>query len=377
MSPYNLQVLCAFGLESLVAAELEELGYQDLRIENGKVSFIGTEKDIVLCNIHLHIAERIVIKIAGFSAFDFEELFQNTLQFAWENFLPLNARIHVTGKSNDSKLSHIPSCQSIVKKAIIKAMKRKYAHKEFKEDGPLYKTDVHIKKNIVTLTVDTTGPGLHKRGYRLKAGEAPLKETLAAALIRISRWQPAIPLLDPFCGSGTIPIEAVLLATNKAPGLHRSFPSEQWPQIPKTIWQEIRQKARGKEKKISLNIMASDKDDRILAIAKKNAEEAGAAHLITFQNTAFENVQFTEQSGYLITNPPYGDRIGELPTIKKIYQLLGKKYSQNMSWAFYILTAYTDFIRNFQHKADKNRKLYNGKIKCYFYQYFKNFLKKT
>ncbi|MBU1078076.1 MAG: class I SAM-dependent RNA methyltransferase, partial [Spirochaetes bacterium] len=233
---YNLIALCSFGLESIVERELQRLGIKDFKKENGMVHFSGDEKEIALCNIFLRVAERVVINMGGFHASDFDQLYEGTLAIAWEELIPQNGIIHVVGKSVRSKLTHVPSCQSIVKKSIIEAMKRKYPGGVFKEDGPLYKVQISLSKDNALLTVDTTGAGLHKRGYRTKAGEAPLKESLAAALVILSRVSFSSILADPLCGAGTIPIEAALFAVNKAPGMDRSFASEEWPQIPKSLW---------------------------------------------------------------------------------------------------------------------------------------------
>src|SRR5690554_993742 len=243
MSRYSLIATSTFGLEAIVADELRKLGYEDLSVKNGKVGFIGDERDIARSNLWLRTADRVLIKMTEFRTTSFEELFQGTLQVEWEKLIPENGRMHVVGKSVRSKLFSVPGCQRIVKKALIERMKKRYKRERFTEDGPVYKIEVSLLKDIATLTVDTTGPGLHKRGYRGRAGEAPLKETLAAALVILSKWQPDRVLADPFCGSGTIPIEAALLGKNIPPGLRRDFVSEEWPQFPKRLWRSVRAEA--------------------------------------------------------------------------------------------------------------------------------------
>lgn len=371
MTEYILQALCTFGLESLVADELTYLGFKNLKKENGKIEFSGDEYAIAQCNINLRTAERIVIKCGQFIAKDFEDLFQGTLAVKWEEIIPINGQIHVTGKSKDSKLTHVPSCQSIVKKAIIKALQRKYKTENFKEDGPLYKVEVELDYDQVFLTLDTTGPGLHKRGYRHKTGEAPLKETLAAALVILSHWDSSVLLVDPLCGSGTIAIEAALYALNIAPGVNRSFSAEEWTQMPKEIWQKARQDAKLNKLMGNVRIVATDKDKQVLKIAQQNARNAGVSDFIQFQNIDFEHLEINSNNGYLIANPPYGERIGEKEEVEKLYKQMGQKYKALKNWKFYILTSYPQFEKLFGLPAHKNRKLYNGNIKCYFYQYFK------
>lgn len=272
---YTLIATSTFGLESVVAKELKELGYDDLKIENGKVTFEGDERDIVTCNMWLRTADRILIRMAEFKAETFEELFQGTLAVDWGNIMPINAFMHVEGKSIKSTLFSVPDCQSIVKKAIVEAMKRKYKTEWFSEDGPRYRVEIGLLKDIATLTLDTSGTGLHKRGYRENAGGAPIKETLAAALVLLSKWEPSRLLADPMCGSGTIAIEAALIGKNIAPGLNRSFVSEQWDIIPKSIWEETRTYAKNVINDKEFKILASDIDGRVFRTARENAKKAG------------------------------------------------------------------------------------------------------
>lgn len=367
---YSLIATSTFGLEGVVAKELRDLGYEDIVVDNARVLFSGDERDIARCNLWLRTADRVIIKMTEFKAETFEELFQGTLAIEWGDFIPSNGKMHVVGKSIKSKLFSVSDCQSIVKKAIVEAMKRKYKMSWFDEDGPVYKIEVALLKDIVTLTIDTSGAGLHKRGYRELAGEAPLKETLAAALVLLSRWEPSRILADPLCGSGTIPIEAALIGKNIAPGLYREFASEEWPQIPKRIWNEVRNEAKEKINDLEFRILASDIDGGILKTARGNAQKAGVDNLIAFQKISFEEFSSKKKYGCIISNPPYGERLGEIRQVERMYKKMGEVFYNLDTWSYFILTSHPEFQRIFGRKADKNRKLYNGKLQCYYYQYF-------
>lgn len=369
MAYLRLVATSAFGIESVLARELRELGYDNLETENGKVTFLGDFTDAVRCNIHVRTAERILWEVAKFEAKDFEALFQGTLSVRWEDFLPRNAKMHVIGKSIRSTLYSVPDCQSIVKKAVIEAMKRKYNQDWFEEDGPLFRIEISLLKDTASLTIDTSGAGLHKRGYRTAGGEAPLRETLAAAIIKLSRWKPERVFADPLCGSGTFPIEAALIAKNIAPGLNRSFVAEEWPFIPKKVWKTAREKARAEINTITPAIFASDIDTKVFNKARDNAANAGVSDSIVFQKKPLAEFSTKKKNGVLIANPPYGERIGDIRDAEKIYRELGSLYEKLDGWSFFILTPHEDFEEHFGKKADKNRKLYNGKIKCYLYQY--------
>lgn len=369
MSKYTIIAASTFGLESVLAYELRLLGYSDLVTENGRVSFSGDEKDIARCNIGLRVADRVLIEVAKFRATDFEELFQRTLKIKWEDFIPLKGKMHVVGKSTKSRLFSVRDCQSIVKKAIIEAMKRKYRDNSFEESGPVYKIEIALLNDTATLTIDTTGHGLHKRGYREGSGDAPLRETLAAGLVMLSRWNQAIMLADPFCGSGTIPIEAAMIGKNIAPGLKRTFASEEWNQIPKRVWDEERKNASARVKNPDFRILASDIDGYVLKKARVNAQNAGVADCISFQKLTVKDFRSSGKHGYLICNPPYGERTGNEKEVEEIYRAMGEAFQGLDSWSFFILTAHIGFERFFGKKADNNRKLYNGNIKCYYYQY--------
>lgn len=366
---FKIIATSTFGLESIVAKELKELGYDDLKIENGRVSFEGDERDIVTCNLWLRTADRVLIDMGEFKAESFEELFQGTSKINWGELIPIDGIMHVEGKSIKSKLFSVPDCQSIVKKAVIESMKRKYRREIFNENGALYKIEVGILKDIVTLTVDTSGPGLHKRGYREIAGGAPLKETLAAAMVLISKWNADIILADPLCGSGTIPIEAALIGRNIAPGINRNFISEQWDVIPSTLWEQARKHARNFIKSADFKIHASDVDGRVLKIARENAEKAGVMENIVFNKIPVQEFSMKQKGGMIICNPPYGERLGEKEEVEELYKDMGKVFSGLNNWSYYILTSYAEFQKLFGKKADKNRKLYNGRIQCYYYQY--------
>lgn len=369
---YTLIATTTFGLEAVTAGELKELGYENLNVENGKVTFEGDEMDIAICNTWLRTADRVLIKMAEFKAESFEELFQGTLAVDWGELIPEDGNMHVTGKSIKSKLHSVPDCQGIVKKAVVEGMKRKYHKEWFEEKGPVYKIEVAILKDIVTLTVDTTGPGLHKRGYREMAGVAPLKETLAAALVLISKWSPERVLADLFCGSGTIPIEAALIGKNIAPGLKRKFVCEDWPTMDKELWEQVRDGARKSINDKEFQILASDIDGRVLKTARENAKLAGISDYISFQKLPMAEFSSKKKYGVIISNPPYGERIGEAEEVEQIYRDLGQLYRDLLDWSFYILTSNEKFQNQFGEKAHKNRKLYNGRLMCYYYQYINN-----
>lgn len=367
---YNLIATATFGIESVVAQELKNLGYEDLKIENGRVEFSGIEEDIVKCNLWLRSADRVLIKVNEFKAESFEELFQGTSAFKWGDFIPKNGKMHVNGKSVRSKLHSVPDCQSIVKKAIVEAMKKKYRTDWFEEDGPVYKIEVGILKDIVTLTIDTSGPGLHKRGYRGLAGEAPIKETLAAAMVLLSKWEPSRVFADPFCGSGTIVIEAAMIGKNIAPGLKRSFASEEWDNIPKKLWEDGRAAAQSQINDDDFRILASDINSSVLVTARENAAKAGVENYIAFQKLPVAEFSSKKKYGCIVSNPPYGERIGELKEVEKLYREMGKVFAELDSWSYFIITSHLEFQKLFGKRATKNRKLYNGRIQCYFYEYF-------
>ena len=369
MSDFKLTANAAFGIESLVSFELKKLGFSDVSVDNGRVNFSGGPEEIVKANLWLRCSDRVLIRMGEFKALDFEELFQGTLAIEWENIIPLNGKIHVTGKSVKSKLFSVPDCQAIVKKAIVESMKRKYNQEWFEETGPVYKIEISILNDIASLTIDTSGAGLHKRGYRLQQGEAPLKETLAAAMVNLSRWRPERPFADPFCGSGTIAIEAAMLAKNIAPGLKRSFVSEEWTMIPQNLWIKCREEAQDLIVNREVEIYASDHDKKVFDYALKNAKVAGVADSILFEKKPLSEFSSRKKYGCIVTNPPYGERMTMDSSLKDLYREIGRVFSNLDSWSYFIITSFEEFEKYFGKKADKNRKLYNGKIKSYFYQY--------
>ncbi|MEG0306308.1 MAG: class I SAM-dependent RNA methyltransferase [Clostridium sp.] len=366
---YNIIVTTTFGIEAITAKELKNLGYEDLIVENGKIVFEGDEMDIAICNIHLRTAERVFIQAAEFEAKSFEELFQGTKKVDWGNIIPVDGKMHITGKSIKSTLHSVPDCQSIVKKAVVEKMKEKYDTNWFSEEGPVYKIEVGILKDKVTLAIDTSGVGLHKRGYREYAGAAPLKETLAAALVLIAKFTGDELLLDPFCGSGTIPIEAALIGKNMAPGINRHFVSETWPNFDKEMWDQVRDGARRTINTKEFVIQGSDIDGRVIRTAMDNAKKAGVADYVNFQTLDMKDVRNRKKCGMIITNPPYGERLLDEDDIRALYKSFGNMYFSLDEWSCYVLSSFEHFQNTFGKKADKNRKLYNGRIQCYYYQY--------
>ncbi|WDC84412.1 class I SAM-dependent RNA methyltransferase [Caloramator sp. mosi_1] len=367
---YDIVLTTAFGIESVTASELKALGYNDYKVENGKVTLKGNDEDIAKLNMYLRTADRVYIRLKEFRAETFEDLFQGTLSINFPDFLPKNAKMHVIGKSVKSKLFSVSDCQAIVKKAVVESMKRKYKTDWFSEDGPTYKIEVALLKDIATISLDTSGVGLHKRGYRTMAGEAPLKETLAAAMVLLSKWTPDRQLIDPFCGSGTILIEAALIGKNIAPGLNRSFDAENWAHIDRNIWSQIREKAKSEVNDLEFKLLGQDIDGKVLKVARENIKRAGVEDLVFVQKLPMEELSSKKRYGCIICNPPYGERIGELKQVEKLYRKMGEVFSKLDSWSYFILTNHLDFEKLFGKKADKNRKLYNGKLLCYLYQYF-------
>jgi putative N6-adenine-specific DNA methylase len=371
MSRIELIATAPMGLEAVVAREIKQLGYDEITVENGRVTFVGDELAIARANLWLRTADRVLVKIGEFRAVTFEELFTQTQSLPWAAWLPEDARFPVEGRSVKSQLSSVPACQSIVKKAIVERMKQSYPMETFPETGSLYSIEVAIRNDVATLSIDTSGVGLHKRGYRTLSVPAPIKETLAAGLILLSRWTPNRPFADPCCGSGTLPIEAALIGRNIAPGLKRSFSAEEWPTIPSDVWRQARAEAHESAQwNLSLDIRASDIDKSVIPIARFHAKEAGVEDAIRFQTMPAEEFQSDTPYGCMVTNPPYGERIGEQQSVEDLYSDLGYAASLHDTWSFFVLTSHPKFERFFEQKADKKRKLYNGRIECQFFQYF-------
>jgi len=372
MSKFELIATAAFGLESVVAEELKNLGYTDLKVEDGKVTFIGDDEAIARCNLWLRTADRVLLKVGEFEALSFEELFEKTKALPWPDYITEDGNFPVAkAKSVKSKLFSLSDCQAIVKKAVVEKMKQKYKIEWFKETGSLYSIQVAILKDVVTLTIDTSGVALHKRGYRKLTSEAPIKETLAAGMLLLSRWKPDRQFIDPMCGSGTIPIEAAMIGLNMAPGIKRSFESESWPIIPEGVWKKSREEAMDLFKyDADLRVLGSDIDGEVLRYARHNVEQFGLNEYVSFQKLPVSELKSSRKYGYIICNPPYGERLGDSKEVERLYKEMGRVFLELDTWSYYILTAHPDFQKYFGKKADKNRKLYNGRLLCYFYQYF-------
>lgn len=371
MTSYKLLATAAMGLESIVANEVKELGYETTT-DNGKVFFEGTARDIAKTNLWLRTADRVKLIAGEFEATTFDDLFEQTKAIEWEKYLPVDAEFPVQGKSVKSKLHSVPTCQSIVKKAIVERMKKAYHRNAFlDESGPRFKIEVSILKDKVQLSIDTSGAGLHKRGYRVGQGEAPLKETLAAALVKLSRWSPDRPFVDPFCGSGTIVIEAAMIGQNIAPGYNREFDSEQWPWVGSKIWDEVRAEAEEQaDYDQPLNILGTDIDHRMIQIAEENVIEAGFAGIVRLQQRQVTDFTTTEENGVVIGNPPYGERIGEVEVIEEMIGDMGQMFSQYPTWSVYMLSSMEGFEKLYGQKATKKRKLYNGFIRTDLFQFW-------
>jgi putative N6-adenine-specific DNA methylase len=366
MKEVKLIATAAFGLEAVVARELKELGYRDLTVENGRVLFTADLEAIPKTNLWLRSADRVQLLLGEFEARTFDGLFEQTKALPWEDWITEDGEFPVQGKSIKSQLHSVPDCQAIVKKAIVERLKETYQVQWFQETGPLYSVQIALLKDRATLTIDTSGAGLHKRGYRTEGGLAPIKETLAAALVQLSHWQPGRLLLDPFCGSGTILIEAALIGDNIAPGLTRRFAAEDWPQLGKELWQAARKDASLAMEDNPLKLQGSDIDEAAVSIARKNADNAGVADKIHFQRRELAQVRSSVKYGCLITNPPYGERL-EAPAV--LYREMGKVFAPWDTWSIYVITSETDFEKYYGRKAGKKRKLYNGRIECDYYQF--------
>ncbi|TRM12537.1 class I SAM-dependent RNA methyltransferase [Lentibacillus cibarius] len=367
----TLIATAAMGLESVVANEVRQLGYE-VEVENGKVTFEAPIAAIPRCNLWLRTADRVKLQVGRFKAVTFDELFEQTKALPWEHSISEDGKFPVSGKSVKSTLYSVPDCQAIVKKAIAERLKLKYGVAgKLPESGALFKVEVSLHKDDVVLTIDTSGTGLHKRGYRVNQGEAPLKETMAAALILLTNWKPEYPLVDPFCGSGTIPIEAALIGQNIAPGFNRSFASEDWHWIRNNHWNEAMEEVEDKaDYDKVLDITGTDIDHTMTAAANENALEAGLGDLVTWKQMQVKDLSIQQPNGYLIGNPPYGQRIGDQESAANIYRQLGQIMINHPSWSVYILTAFENFEKEYGQTATKKRKLFNGFIETNFYQYF-------
>lgn len=368
---FKLCVPCLLGLEGPIADELRRMDMENVAAENGRVYFTGDEAAVAKANINLRVGERVLIELGRFTALSFEELFQGVKAIRWEDIIPRDGAFPVKGYSLDSKLFSVSDCQKIIKKAIVERLKSVYGIEWFSESAETYQVQFSIMKDSVSICLDSSGDGLHKRGYRPAHNAAPLKETMAAAMVKLSRYRGRGDFLDPFCGSGTIPIEAALIARNIAPGLNRGFAAMNWRSFDRRIWAEAREEARAKEFHGEYSIVGADIDPAAITIARENAQRAGVSDVVRFEiadATAFDR---RTERGVIVTNPPYGERIMEKAQAEQLYREFGACWRESENWQLYLLSSHTEFERCFGKTADKKRKLYNGMIKCDLFMYFK------
>ncbi|MDG5788478.1 class I SAM-dependent RNA methyltransferase [Evansella sp. AB-P1] len=371
MNAVTLIATAAMGLESIVADEVRDLGYTDLRVENGKVIFEADPSGIARTNLWLRTADRVKLLVGEFKATSFEELFEQTKALPWTNYISKDAEFPVIGKSVKSTLYSVPDCQAIVKKAVVESLKQSHKIEWFEENGPLQRIEVAILKDIVTLTIDTSGTGLHKRGYRYLHNEAPLKETLAAAMIKLTNWNADKPFVDPFCGSGTLPIEAAMIGQNIAPGVNREFAFEHWDWYKKEWFDFALQEAEDLAKYDQpLNILGSDIDHKMIELATNNATEAGFPDQINFKQMQAKDFTTKDEYGVVVGNPPYGERLNEKGYVENLYRELGRTFRPLETWSIYFITSNEHFEKLYGAKATKKRKLYNGNIRTDFYQFW-------
>ena len=376
MSEFEFAVPCLFGLEGLAGDELRRLDLENVRVENGRVLFSGDETALAKANICLRTGERVLIVLADFEAKTFEQLFQGVYHAELEHYIPKDGQFPVKGHCLNSQLMSVPDCQAIVKKAASKRLGEKYGVQWLPETGVKYQLQFSIMNDRVTLYLDTTGPGLHKRGYRAVGNDAPLRETLAAAMVQLTRYRGREFVWDPFCGSGTIPIEAAMIAKNRAPGLNRRFMAEAYAWMPADIWGQVRTEAKDKEFHGSYRILGSDNDPKCVSLAMANARKAHVADCIEFKDGDATKMSLPTDSGILICNPPYGQRMMEQQSAQRLYAALGRHLKYADGWKKYIITSEPEFEHYFGRRADKKRKLYNGMIKCDYYMYTDNTRKK-
>ncbi|ERJ13150.1 THUMP domain-containing class I SAM-dependent RNA methyltransferase [Haloplasma contractile] len=370
MKQIELIATTTFGLESVVKREVKDLGFRVKSVEDGKITFFSDLAGIAKANLWLRSADRVLLKIGEFKAYTFDELFEQTKTLPWGDFIPVDGKFTVNGKSVKSKLFSISDCQAIVKKSVVENLKKKYNVEWFEETGAEFTIQVSLLKDLATLTIDTSGVGLHKRGYRQQNVEAPIKETLAAALINLSFWNKDRVLYDVFCGSGTIPIEAAMIARNIAPGLLRDFASTHW-EIMDGIWKsEIKKAKQAIDQDSEIKIYASDIDPKAIESAQENAFEAAVDDCITFSVSDFKDIDYSEDYAVLISNPPYGERLKDKEEVEQITRDMGKIFNKLDTWSKYIITSLDGFEYLYKKKADRERKLFNGRIKVRYYQYY-------
>ena len=367
---YGFCVPCLFGLEGLCSDELRRLGMDGVSAKNGQVLFRGEESDIARANINLRTGERVLLVAGETDAFSFDQLFEGVRAMPWEEFIPQDGQFPVKGHSLGSKLASVPDCQKIVKKAVAERLKAKYGIEWLPETGAKYQIQFSIMNDTATAYIDTSGAGLHKRGYRPVGNAAPLRETLAAAIVKLSRYRGREPVCDPFCGSGTIAIEAALAALNRAPGLNRAFAAQKWDLPGKTAWEDAAGEARSKEFSGNYYIWGGDVDPRCIEIAKENARRAGVYEYVRFEVADAREFRRDAAGGIITTNPPYGERVMQRSEAEGLYKSFGDAARKLENWNMYILSSHTEFERAFGRTAMKKRKLYNGMIKCDLYMYY-------
>ena len=372
MRTFDLLVPCRFGLEAVLKREIYDLGYEITKVEDGRVTFEGDEEAVCRANIFLRTAERVMIQVGRFKATTFEELFQGIRNLPWEEYIPEDGKFWVKKASSiNSKLFSPSDIQSIAKKAMVERMKQKYHKEWFKEDGASYPVRIFLLKDEVTVALDTSGDSLHKRGYRTMTSKAPLTESLAASLIMLTPWRKDRILVDPFCGSGTFPIEAAMIAANIAPGMNRDFTAEEWTNlIDRKLWYECVKEAEDMiDTTVKVDIQGYDIDGDVIKAARENAKRAGVEHMIHFQQRAVADLSHPKKYGFIITNPPYGERLEDKADLPELYTQIGQAYQRLDSWSMFLITSFTDTEKYIGRKADKNRKIYNGMLKTYFYQF--------
>ncbi len=368
---YSLSVPCLLGLEGPIAEELRRMGLADVAAENGRVHFSGGAEAIARANINLRVGERVLLELGRFQALSFDELFEGTRALPWESIIPRDGAFPVKGYSLNSKLFSVSDCQKIIKKAMVERLKAAYGLEWFPETAACYQVQFAIMKDQVSLSLDTSGDGLHKRGYRPAHNAAPLKETMAAAMVGFSRYRGRDDFCDPFCGSGTIPIEAALIAKNRAPGLMRDFRAMDWPVIGREVFAREREAAREREYHGDYRILGADIDPKALELARENARRAGVDDVVRFEQADATKFDRETERGVIVTNPPYGERIMEKAEAERLYRGFGSAYAKSRNWQLYLLSSHTEFERCFGRPADKKRKLYNGMIKCDLFMYYK------
>ena len=376
MKEMNFVVPCLFGLEGIAGDELRRLGMENVRVEDRRVLFTGDAAALAKANICLRTGERVMVQLASFTAKTFEELFQGAYHANLEDFIPKDGQFPVKGHCLNSQLMSVSDCQAIIKKAASRRLGEKYGISWLPETGVKFQLHFTILNNQVTLSLDTSGPGLHKRGYRAVGNDAPLHETLAAGMIQLTRYRGREFFWDPFCGSGTIPIEAALIAKNRAPGLMRRFAAEEFPWVPKDIWQQAKDEARDKEFKGDYRILGSDSDPQCVSLSFANARKAGVADCVTFKDGDTTKLSLPCDSGILVCNPPYGERMMEQHSAQRLYSALGRHLKFADGWKKFVITSEPEFEHWFGRRADKKRKFYNGKIKCDYYMFTENKRKK-